>query len=203
VSTDRAVDAAGRPWPSRHARLRAQRAKRVKLRRRIAIGLIAFVLLGIGGVAANFWMQGYRLYVVHTGSMTPTLVPGDLVIDRPAKNLKPGEVITFRHSDLTTDVVTHRVTEVTAAGIHTKGDANRTADVWTIRPDQVKGHVVVTLHGFGYLAVYFQQPTGIASVATALIGLLLLYGLFFPSTPEQAAEDDDTARQPGAQPALA
>jgi len=83
------------------------------------------------------------------------------------------------------------------------GDANRTADVWTIRPDQVKGHVVVTLHGFGYLAVYFQQPTGIASVATALIGLLLLYGLFFPSTPEQAAEDDDTARQPGAQPALA
>jgi len=141
---------------------------------------------------------------VHTGSMTPTLVPGDLVIDRPAKNLKPGEVITFRHSDLTTDVVTHRVTEVTAAGIHTKGDANRTADVWTIRPDQVKGHVVVTLHGFGYLAVYFQQPTGIASVATALIGLLLLYGLFFPSTPEQAAEDDDdTARQPGAQPALA
>jgi hypothetical protein len=36
-----------------------------------------------------------------------------------------------------------------------------------------------------------------------LIGLLLLYGLFFPSTPEQAAEDDDTARQPGAQPALA
>jgi hypothetical protein len=52
--------------------------------------------------------------------------------------------------------------------------------------------------------VYFQQPTGVASVATALIGLLLLYGLFFPSTPEQAAEDDDdTARQPGAQPALA
>jgi signal peptidase len=192
---------AGRPRPSRHARLRAERVKR---RRRLAWALIALVLVGIAGTAANYWRQGYRLYVVHTGSMTPTLVPGDLVIDRPAKNLKPGEVITFRHSDLTTDVVTHRVTGVTAAGIHTKGDANRTADVWTIRPDQVKGHVIATLQGFGYLAVYFQQPTGIASVATALIGLLLLYGLFFPSTPEQAAEDDDdTARQPGAQPALA
>ena len=33
------------------------------------------------------------------------------------------------------DVVTHRVVEVTAGGIiHTKGDANATADVWDIRP---------------------------------------------------------------------
>jgi signal peptidase len=137
-----------------------------------------------GAAVSALWLHGYRMYVVHTGSMTPTLNPGDLVIDKRQTALRAGEIITFRHSDLTSDVVTHRIQSVTLAGIHTKGDANRSADAWTIRPDQVQGHVVLKLHGFGYLAVYFKQPTGVASFAVGVVGLLLLYGLFFPADPD-------------------
>jgi signal peptidase len=158
--------------------------------------LAALALLTVLATGAIIWQQGYRIYVVHTGSMTPTYRPGDLVVDAPPGHLAPGEVITFRHSASATDVVTHRITEITPAGlIHTKGDANRTADVWDIRPDQVQGQVHFSLHGLGYVAVFLQQPAGIASIATTILAIVMLWGLFFPSGPES-----DPAPEPANRP---
>jgi signal peptidase len=152
----------------------------VTLARRIAISAFALLVVVVGGGALYLWHAGYRAYVVHTGSMMPTLNPGDLIIDkRPGGQVKPGEVITFRHSAQTTDVVTHRVTDVSAQGIHTKGDANGSADVWDIRPDQVRGRVVGNVPYLGYLLVYLRQPTGSASLLAALAGVFALWGLFF------------------------
>ncbi|GGB44320.1 hypothetical protein GCM10011492_39250 [Flexivirga endophytica] len=154
------------------------------LRRHFAWAFVAVLLLGLVGVGVTGWRQGYRAYVIHTGSMKPTLVPGDLIIDRPASpdRLQTGDIITFRHS-AGPDLVTHRITRVADAGIHTKGDANRTADVWTIAPQMVQGVEQTRLPGLGYLAVYLKQPTGLASLATVLIALFLLWRLFFP--PEE------------------
>src|SRR6201999_1878579 len=114
------------------------------------------MVVGIGAAGAWLWHSGYRAYVVHTGSMTPTYKPGALVIDKPASGRHhPGEVITFRHSALTTDVVTHRITDITSTGlIHTKGDGNGTADVWDIRPDQVRGAVIDGIPFAGFVVVY-------------------------------------------------
>ncbi len=45
----------------------------------------------IGATGAWLWHSGYRAYVVHTGSMSPTYKPGSLVIDKPAKGgYRPG-----------------------------------------------------------------------------------------------------------------
>lgn len=155
----------------------------MQIRRRVAGASVVLLFLGLIAVGVTGWQQGYRAYVIHTGSMKPTLVPGDLVIDQPAaqRRFQPGEIITFRHS-ARPDLVTHRITNVVGAGIHTKGDGNRTADVWTISPHMVQGVERVRLPWFGYLAVYFKQPAGLASMATAFIGLFLLWRLFFPST---------------------
>ncbi len=140
-------------------------------------------LVATVGAGVWLWQSGYRAYIVHTGSMSPTYKPGSLVIDGPAKGkYHPGEVITFRHSSYTTDVVTHRITDITSTGlIHTKGDANRTADVWNIRPDQVRGTVLGGIPLAGYVVVYLQHPAGVASVVTALIAIMLLWGLWFPA----------------------
>jgi signal peptidase len=141
---------------------------------------LLLALLATGAVLAH---SGYRLYIVHTGSMTPTLMPGDAVIDRPSRQIKPGQVITFRHS-AAPDVVTHRVTEVTAGGlIHTKGDANPTADVWDIRPDMVRGSVAWHAPRLGYLLVFLKQPAGIGALASSLLALSLLWSLFFGRQP--------------------
>jgi signal peptidase len=171
--------------------------------RKIALTLVTALFVGIalGGILS--WRSGYRLYVVKTGSMAPALMAGDAVLDGPAKGTYgSGEIITFRHSSLTTDLVTHRVTDIQSGKIHTKGDANRTADAWDISPDQVQGVVVQRLPRFGYLIVFLRQPTGIASLLILGVAVMLLWGLLNPSTakatlpepgrpaPSDPAEDD-------------
>ncbi len=160
----------------------------------MALALLVALISG-----AVLWTQGYRVYVVHTGSMVPTYRPGDVVIDRPAQHhYRAGQVITFRHSADTTDVVTHRITDVTPAGlIHTKGDANRTADVWDIRPNQVRGTVAMKVTDLGYLLVFLSQPAGAASLGLSVLALVLLWTLFFPAEPERT---DDYERTGAASP---
>jgi signal peptidase len=180
MAATHAVGVAERHKPPRHV----SASYRVRARHRwLLLAAAALVLGAVASTGASLWMQGYHLYVVHTGSMTPTYRPGDLIVDRPDHApVRPGEVITFRHSDLTTDVVTHRVVDVTAAGeVHTKGDANATPDAWTIRPGQVQGRVAFGVPWLGFLAVYLQQPAGVGSVATMAASVMLLWGLFFGS----------------------
>jgi signal peptidase I len=149
----------------------------------------AVLVAVIGG--AVLWTQSYRVYVVRTGSMAPNFRPGDIVIDRPAQHrYHAGEVITFRHSAQTTDVVTHRITSITPVGlIHTKGDANRSADAWNIHPDQVRGSVAMSVPLVGYLLVFLHQPAGVASMALAALAIALLWRLFFATTETDAHRD--------------
>ena len=149
--------------------------------RRIRLAVIVTVLGALITTVAVLWQSGYRAYILHTNSMSPALKSGDLVIDRPAHAVHAGEVITFRHSGLSTDVVTHRVTDVTAGVIHTKGDGNPTADSWDIRPNQVRGVMALHLPRAGYVVVFLRQPTGVASVVTGTLALTILWSLFFPA----------------------
>lgn len=157
---------------------------------RIAFVCLCVVLLtGAGTAGLVAWHQGYRLYVVHTGSMTPTLRPGDAVLDRPAPNaVIPGEIVTFTVHSGPDSVVTHRVNSIDGDTIKTKGDANPTPDPWTLRLTQVVGSKLLTLPYGGYLLVYLQHPEGIASVLTAVLALILLWQLFFPATASPGDE---------------
>lgn len=161
--------------------------RQVAAGRRVGVGLLVGVLVAAAAGVAVFAHDGYRIYIVHTGSMVPTYDPGDVVIDKPSGALRPGEVITFLHSGLSSDLVTHRITDLQDGVIHTKGDANRTPDVWNIRPDQVKGVVIYSVPRAGYALVYLKSPLGIASVVTSVLSLFLLYALFFPSPPPPTA----------------
>lgn len=171
----------------------------MSIRRRVIWTVLSCALIGVLATAAVLWTQGYRVYVVHTGSMSPTYQPGDVVVDRPAQHhYRAGEVITFRHSAIATDVVTHRITAITAAGlIHTKGDANRTADVWEIRPDQVKGSVMFGVRNLGYLLVFLRQPSGFAASICAVFAVLMLWKSFFPAEDAPAQAPAGSARLEG------
>ena len=173
--------------------------------RRVLFGSVLIIMLGIVAIGAGLYVHGYRVWVVHTGSMEPTLMPGDIVIDAPTRDgYRPGDVITFLHSDLTSDVVTHRITDITPQGrIHTKGDANRSADVWDIRPDQVQGRVIHTVPGLGYVLVFLRQPTGGAAVVAVVACITLLWQVFFADQTEirrrsepDPADTPDTVEDP-------
>lgn len=144
-------------------------------------------LLGLAGVfacatlfalGAFAWANGVRLYVVRTGSMSPAVRAGDMVVDLPVTTtttLRIGEIITFHPQPGTTE--THRIYDLSAAGIVTKGDANRTPDVGEIQGDLVVGRASAIIPYGGYVAVFFQQPTGIAALVLFFIALRLTWDL--------------------------
>jgi signal peptidase len=156
--------------------------------RRIALVLAATLAVAVGAGVVALLHAGTTAYAVKTGSMVPTYRPGDLVVDEPAPpgSLHVGDVITFQSGS---GLVTHRIHDITPAGIiHTKGDANRTADVWDVRPSDVHGRVVRGITDGGYVVVFFQQPQGIGGVLLAAFSVLLLHGLFFPPSGGPAPE---------------
>lgn len=160
--------------------------------------LAAALAVSIVGIAlcttVVAWHEGYRAYVVRTGSMMPTFHPGDAVIDRPAEHgYDVGEPITFEIAP--GSLVTHRLRSVDPrGGLHTKGDANKKADVWTISPEQVHGVVARGLPKMGYVLVFLRQKTGIAGVMTSALSLFLLWGLCFSSAAGAVPEEARKAR---------
>jgi signal peptidase len=153
--------------------------------RKAALCVLAWLLCAVVVTIGVGWVKGYRVYVVHTGSMLPTMPIGSVVIDRPTAGiagLKPGDIITFRHSDLTTDLVTHRIASLDGGLVQTKGDANTSTDTWNIRPNQVTGERIATIPEVGYLLVFLQQPSAIGATVVTPLLILLLWSVFFPNS---------------------
>ena len=158
--------------------------------RRITLGVVTLILLAAVATIVTAWHQGYHIYIVHTGSMMPTLRPGDAVLDRPApRAVGPGEIVTFTVHSGPDSVVTHRVASVTDGAIKTKGDANRSVDPWTVQAADVVGSTQAALPKMGYVLVYLRHPQGALSVITVGFGLMLLWQLFFTGTPSDSAAD--------------
>ncbi len=145
----------------------------------IAIAALIGAAIAFGGVMMG---SGWRAYVVHTGSMTPNIPSGDLVIDRPAGPVRVGQVITFAKARGVD--VTHRVAAITPHGILTKGDANPTPDFGYVTQAQVVGRVYAAVPYAGFVVAFCSHPTGI-------IGLMLLMGSIWLAWSLFLAKDDN------------
>lgn len=133
--------------------------------------LSGVVLLVVGSLLLGQLLgQPIVLSYVETGSMAPTLQPGDGFVAVPpalAGSVNQGDVITFDAEELNGGgLVTHRVVGETESGYLTKGDANAFVDQDgsepPVAPEQIKAVAlrlngdVVRLPGLG-LAVLFVQ----------------------------------------------
>jgi signal peptidase len=98
--------------------------------------VVAFELLAVAAVISlivgQFLGQPVLLAFVETGSMAPTMEPGDGFVAIPAQLAGPpeeGDVVTFRAEELHGGgLTTHRVVGETEGGYVTKGDANPFTD---------------------------------------------------------------------------
>jgi signal peptidase len=116
----------------------------------------------------------YRVYVIHTGSMSPAIPSRSAVLVREGR-YHVGQAITF-HVNGTT--VTHRLVAFNADGtVDTKGDANETRDPWHVRRSSIVGGVVLAPHFAGFALVYMRSPLGAASLALAFLAVWQTLGL--------------------------
>jgi len=152
-----------------------------------ATALVAFVVAASG-------VLPYKVYVVHTGSMSPTIPSKSAVIVRE-EQYEIGQVITFTASGQRT---THRLVSINADGFAiTKGDANETADPWRIPPGQIIGGVVAAPRELGYWIVYLRNPVGLASVLVSVVGTWQIWAIFGLAADTESAKtvDRETIRQ--------
>jgi signal peptidase I len=139
-------------------------------------------LVTLGVVAAVAAILGYRNLVVLSGSMTPTIRTGDLVVARPVSplELKIGDIVTFRQPG-GGRLITHRVRRLSRQGssvaVTTRGDANTTLERWTVRADGHVGRIVLDLPKLGYAVWLLNLPFGrifLVVLPTLLIGAAAL-----------------------------
>jgi signal peptidase len=149
-------------------------------------GVILLILTVVVGMMLGLW----RFAVIDTGSMRPTLNPGDVAVltSEPTADLRKGQIVAFHPPGEPHLTVTHRAVSVerTRNGviIQTKGDANNARDPWHahIVGDTV-WHEDFELPKFGYLAVLSQQRLarfGLLSVIVILIVSMQLGWIWRP-----------------------
>jgi signal peptidase I len=121
-------------------------------------------------------LVGWRSQVVLSGSMSPALRVGDIVVSRPAsvERLTPGQVVVVDNPAQPGRTLVHRLVRVDADGnLVTKGDANTADDSSPIPPSGLKGVGRMRVPYIGLVAVWAQERV----FSRLLLGLIILVAL--------------------------
>jgi signal peptidase len=164
LARDREETADGQPWPAWAVRTTA----------RAVLWLLVSLLLWsvVPGLA------GWPSRVVVSGSMSPLLRVGDVVVAQPLGDeaVRAGQVLVFRDPVGTGRDIVHRVVEVRADGSYvTKGDANPSADLRTVTRSEVRGvaRVKVPLVGLPRVWVREHDVRALLALVALLLGCVL------------------------------
>ena len=139
------------------------------------------LLLAVMAVALPFSVPklfGYQIYNVLTQSMEPAMPVGSAIYVRRCdpQALEQGDIITFRLSEATGLVETHRVVEndTQARQPITKGDANALPDVNPVSYERVVGKVVICIPVLGTVSEMLHSGPGVtACVAIFALAIIL------------------------------
>ena len=178
----------------------AGRRERITRATRFYFGLLGLfvvyvtMLLALSAVAPVTGL-GWTSAVLTSGSMSPPIRTGDVVVASPhdGRGLAPGTVVVF--SDRA-GLVTHRIESINPDGSYlTKGDANSQPDSTPLRPEQVigVGRLLVPLIGLP-LVWYWAGAWGELAVwaAGTLLALWLArYALLEKYDPRAQPEESE------------
>ena len=146
---------------------------------------IAIVTLGITIVYKSYSepnkipsVFGWKPFIVLSGSMEDTIMPGDLILTKEidALELKEGDIISFRTNKY--NVITHRIINIVDENgerkYYTKGDNNNSADSEPVCNEQIEGRYRYRIPKLGEIALNLQKPIGIVICVTLPLIILLI-----------------------------
>ena len=116
-----------------------------------------------------------KFMIVQSGSMTPAIKTGSLVMVKPAHSTgsgqadyKIGDVITFGPVTKTKAPTSHRIYDIKVNEGNiiyiTKGDANDTPDTREVPKNEVLGKVLFDIPYLGYAVNFAKKPAGFALI---------------------------------------
>jgi signal peptidase len=125
-------------------------------------------------------LAGYRSFTVRSGSMTPAIETGDVVVTAPISPLdaRVGDIVTFVDPEGTGKLFSHRVQSVQRQGstvaFVTRGDANTSTEHWRVPADGSIGKVAYRIPKIGWALAWIDAgPVRLALIA--IPALLLLW----------------------------
>ncbi|NYD67859.1 signal peptidase I [Agromyces atrinae] len=119
--------------------------------------LLAVVIAALAASVVVPRVIGGVSLTVLTGSMRPTIQPGDLIVVKPVAfdEVQIGDIVTFQPISDDPTVITHRVVAKTFTSgetmFVTRGDANGTDDE-PITGEQIRGRHIYTVPKLGFVA---------------------------------------------------
>ena len=136
----------------------------------IAVYVLFAVLIGLALLFLGTVLPGnlrYQMRIVESGSMSPTIPIGSVVLVRAHPSYSVHDVINFkRATDL--EEVTHRIigiSQVSGETVYTvQGDANNAPDQKPVLASEVIGSVWFSLPYVGYIIDFARKPIGFAII---------------------------------------
>lgn len=156
--------------------------KILKIIKNIIINLVIFALGIIAIIAIWTSIQlniqnkeyanifGYSVFSTETGSMSPTLKKGDIVIVKIGEDVQKEDIITYKKDNA---FITHRIIEINGDSIIAKGDNNNTQDE-PIKKDMIIGKVVSIINNVEIWKKVFSDISVLIPVAITVILFVIL-----------------------------
>ena len=160
----------------------ADKSKTLKILKKVIVDLIIFVLCVIAIIAIWGFVQlnvqkkdyinifGYSVFSTETGSMSPTMEKGDIVIIKIGDELREKDIITYKKENV---FITHRIEKINEDSIIAKGDRNNTEDE-PIKKDDIIGRVVFIINDVEVWKKVFTDINVIIPICITVILFILL-----------------------------
>lgn len=132
---------------------------------------------------------GYTFFEVATGSMSPTMEIGDVVIVKITKQVEENDIIVYIDGE---NIITHRLIEINDNELIAKGDANNSEDK-PIQQEMVLGEVIQNLPKIGIWRKIFtsSEVVGLILVLIVLFSAVFMFSSSDSKEKEEKGEKDD------------
>jgi signal peptidase I len=150
-------------------------------------------LVALLPLAMNGDLHRFQVMSVLSGSMTPTVDVGDLVVAEVVSptDLAAGDLATFKSPE-TGKLVTHRVQSILWRGeiadVISRGDSNTVGETWSVTAESRVGKVVLRVPRAGYALGVLGTPAGQLGLAgfAGVLGVWILVVIWRPARADVA-----------------
>ncbi len=137
--------------------------------------ILALAVLIMTVTSKRTSILGYRMYLIMSGSMEPTIHVRDAIITKEIDTPQTGDVIAFENGGI---ITVHRIIQEYTEGdnklYQTKGDNNSGIDSGLVQKSQVKGKVICNMPLLGRTVLYLQSHVEILFL---LIGVIIIIAI--------------------------
>lgn len=125
---------------------------------------------------------GHTFFEVATGSMSPTLQIGDVIVVKITKEIKENDIIVYKDGE---SIITHRLVKKDDNELIAKGDANNSEDK-PIQENMVLGKVEKVIPKLGVWRSILTSP----EIVGLILLLIAIFSLVFMNTSKSEGKHD-------------